>query len=308
MKINRFCLPLLLLIFLVSCKQDNSSEFPGFPEVNTAIETYKTESTPTNGNLVIQKIMAALATDISDDQRNAFLEYGYDIAKTHSITSREAAFLFPIVKANLGQAGNEVKLYDLALLMKKLNKPEASNTIFKGIAENFPNFEKAGEAQTNMTEAIESIDDYITTLGEGIFVNPDNTGINRQASLKYVNACEAYAMIYSDSPNAPDYLFRAAEVAKSIRTFPKSISIYDWIIDAYPNYEKAPTSLFLKGFIIENNLGDDDSAREIYESFIKKYPQHDLADDVGFLIENLGKTDEEILEMIESKRKDKANN
>ena len=81
------------------------------------------------------------------------------------------------------------------------------------------------------------------------------------------------------------------------------MSIYDWILEKYPNYEKAPTSLFLKGFIIENNIKDDVMAKEIYNKFLSDYPKHDLADDVQFLIDNLGKSDQEILEMIESKKK-----
>lgn len=44
-------------------------------------------------------------------------------------------------------------------------------------------------------------------------------------------------------------------------------------------------------------------AKSIYNEFLKKYPTHDLADDVQFLIDNLGKSDQEILEMIESKKK-----
>ena len=131
----------------------------------------------------------------------------------------------------------------------------------------------------------------------------DNTGINKDAAMQYVDACEAYALAYPDNKNTADNLFKAAEVAKSIRTFPKSLSLYDWIIEKYPNYEKAPTALFLKGFIIENNIKDDKKAGEIYRQFLSQYPKHDLADDVEFLIENIGKSDQEILEMIEAKRK-----
>ena len=63
--------------------------------------------------------------------------------------------------------------------------------------------------------------------------------------------------------------------------------------------------MFLKGFIIENNIKDDSLALKVYQDFRAKYPEHNLADDAQFLIENIGKSDEEILQMIENKREGK---
>ena len=242
---------------------------------------------------------------LNDERNQQYLDYGYDIAKKENMKSRQAAFLFPLIKKSLGSEGIEDKLFELAELMRSLNKPSAANTLYRGILDNHPDYDKAGDINTLMTVNVDSINNYIAHLGKQIFEDADNSGINRKASLAFVDACEAYALAYPNSENTPENLFKAAEVAKSIRTFPKSLSIYDWILERYPDYEKASTSLFLKGFIIENNLGDDEKAREVYNEFLKKYPKHDLADDVEFLIQNLGKTDEEILEMIESKRKGK---
>jgi len=177
--------------------------------------------------------------------------------------------------------------------------------LYQSIIDNFSSYGKVEDARSGITDTFTSIDTYIFGLGEKLFIDPDNTGINRAAAMNYVDACEAYALAYPKSPKAAESLFKSAEVAKSLRTFPKSLSLYDWILEKYPNYEKAPTALFLKGFIIENNIGDDKKAREIYDQFLAEYPSNDLADDVEFLIENLGKSDEEILQMIEEKRKDK---
>ena len=291
-------------IFLAACNSGANPLFGDNQALKDAAAAYKTESNPQNANLLLKEVMEELASIEADDARtDQLLEYGYGIAKENSIHSREAAFLFPLVRKQLGNEGNEQKIYDLAVAMKKMNKETAANTLFKGIIENYPEFASTTEASTLMSENIDSIDKYLSKLGGDIFENPDNTGVNRQASLRFVDACEAFATAYHTSSAAPEYLFKAAEVAKSIRTFTKSLSIYDWIIEKYPNYDKTPTSLFLKGFIIENNLGDDDKAREVYNEFLAKYPQHDLADDIEFLLENLGKTDEEILQMIEERRK-----
>jgi tetratricopeptide (TPR) repeat protein len=241
---------------------------------------------------------------MQDENMVAFLEYGYGIATKHNMTSRMANFLVALIKEDYSNADTAERAFQLSQIMTKLKKNEVAMVLNHGLNSNFADFEKKSELNLDLPEGINTVDELIADLGAKIFDAPDNTGINRAASLSYVDACEAYALINPNNPNSPDNLFKAAEVAKSLRTFPKSLSLYDWIIDSYPDYEKTATSLFLKGFIIENNLGDDEKARQVYNEFTERFPDHELADDVQFLIENLGKTDEEILEMIEQRRKE----
>ena len=65
-------------------------------------------------------------------------------------------------------------------------------------------------------------------------------------------------------------------------------------------------ALFLKGFLLENDLKKPEKAKEIYESFMQKYPNHAMAKDVNFLIQNLGKSDKEIIEKINKTSEDPA--
>ena len=192
----------------------------------------------------------------------------------------------------------------LGMAMKDANKSAAADILFQAVASQESHSGFASWAKELLPAGIGSPDDYILGLGKQLFENVDKTGINKEAAIKYVDACEAFGLAYPGA-EAPEKLFKAAEVAKSIKTYQKSLTLYDWILEKYPDYEKAATSLFLKGFIVENNLRDDKKARELYDEFLSRYPNHDLADDVEFLIENLGKSDQEILEMIEAKRKDK---
>ena len=41
----------------------------------------------------------------------------------------------------------------------------------------------------------------------------------------------------------------------------------------------------------------------VYNTFLARYPDHQLRDDVQFLLDNVGKTDEEIMDMIEKNKK-----
>ncbi len=303
-KISITTLTFLGLLFF-SCKSDTSSSvFSGFEQLASLESAYKASPSPSTANALIKNLLEALKKpEVSSEKRKEFLDYGYKLAKEQKIAARMATFLFPIIKDQ--SPPNPDKIYELAGLMKGMKKETAANTLYQSLVDKHAGYANIESAKSNITVEIGSVSDYVFSLGERLFEDPDNTGINRAAAMNYVDACEAYALAYPETANAPEYLFKSAEVAKSLRTFPKSLSLYDWILDKYPNYEKAPTALFLKGFIIENNLGDDKKAREIYDSFLAKYPQHDLADDVVFLIENIGKTDEEILQMIEEKRKQK---
>lgn len=168
--------------------------------------------------------------------------------------------------------------------------------------ENFNGSEESLVAKSKIDPAVTNLQNYIINIGEQITKGEvDKFGINRNAALKYVDACEAYALVYPNAPDAPNQLYKAAEIAKTIQTLPKLLSIYDWVIERYPDFEKTPTMYFLKGFVLENDLKNDAEAKKVYEEFIAKFPNHELRDDIDFLLEHLGKSDEEIRKIIESK-------
>ena len=297
-----------LLLTALSCKTDSGDVFfKNHPQLETLKKAYDENPDVNTGSELLRSLMTAISSmQLEDGQMVPFLEYGYKIASEQNMTSRRGSFLVPLIKEDYDNPATADRIYDLIGIMEKLNKTSVATVLTQGLRQGFPNYEKLSELKAELPEGTPNVDAYVAELGAAIFDNPDNTGINRKASLSYVDACEAYALVYPKSEETPANLFKAAEVAKSLRTFPKSLSLYDWIIDNYPDFEKTPTSLFLKGFIINNNLGDVDKAREVYTQFTERYPDHELADDVEFLIQNLGKTDEEILQMIEQKRQENA--
>lgn len=85
--------------------------------------------------------------------------------------------------------------------------------------------------------------------------------------------------------------------------FSKTIEYYDRIVNTYPNTPQAVASLFKKAYTYENGLNDNDRAKAAYEEFIKKYPNHELADDAQTMIDFLGKPADDLIEMLEKKAK-----
>jgi outer membrane protein assembly factor BamD (BamD/ComL family) len=102
--------------------------------------------------------------------------------------------------------------------------------------------------------------------------------------------------------SAAKYLLKAAEAARTNFKFENALNIYDRIFREYASDDNAALALFMKGFILENDLNSPDSAKVIYLNFVQKYPNHELADDAQFLINNLGKSDEEIIREFEAKQ------
>ena len=307
MKIAKIRFLLFAIVLFTACKPDGASPTTDTTDtLEVASDNYKSQPSMATGNALIMEISKKLSdSNLSDADRNKYLEKGLQISKEQNIVARQGSFLFPYIKNNMDKPDIQNKIYDLAELMRELKKNAAANVLYKGLKDKFPNFKSAEEISAKMSTHVANVDDYVMDLGKVIFENPDENGVNRNAALQYVDACEAYAIVYQDS-TAAEYLFKAAKIAESIRTFPKSLSLYDWVIDKYPNHVKAPTAMFLKGFIIENNLGNDSLALISYKEYMARYPNDDLVDDAQFLIDNLGKTDEEILKLIEDKRKEKA--
>jgi len=68
-----------------------------------------------------------------------------------------------------------------------------------------------------------------------------------------------------------------------------AIKLYDEILDFFPESPNREKAFFLKGFVYSEQLKDYTKAKEIYEKFIKDYPESELKDDAEFMLENLGK-------------------
>jgi outer membrane protein assembly factor BamD (BamD/ComL family) len=61
------------------------------------------------------------------------------------------------------------------------------------------------------------------------------------------------------------------------------------ILNEYPNGDYSSKALFMVGFVNANYLKNFDKARKYYTEFLEKYPEHELADDAKYELENLGK-------------------
>ena len=104
------------------------------------------------------------------------------------------------------------------------------------------------------------------------------------------------------------FLMKAAEAARAKNDFKKAIAIYGRIISDFLWHDKAARALFMKGYTYDNDLAMKDSAVVIYNTFLQRYPRSDFADDAQFLLDNIAKTNAEIIDEFEKKRKETSVN
>jgi TolA-binding protein len=304
---SRNLIAFCLLILLASCKQDptppSSEEVSGFQD---AIEKLKTEPGKTSAQNFIIEVRKELSKANDKDKEFDLLLKGLEVAEEYKMGPTAIGFLMPLVKDFPSNPQHEDHFAKLASALQDIGKEIPGGVLVKAYESNFPTGKYLDKLKSKQKENIDNVDAFIQQLAENVFIDPDKYGINRLAAQKYVDACEAYAIGFPEEKMAPEYLYRAAEMARTLKTYPKALGIFDWIEEKYPNFEKTPTTVFLKGFMLENELNNKEAAREVYNRFLKKYPQSDLADDVTFLLENIDKTDEEIMKMIDEKANKKG--
>lgn len=138
----------------------------------------------------------------------------------------------------------------------------------------------------------------INVLEEKLFGTTEH--YDEGAAHAIVKRYAEFVQNFPDDPKSPEYLFRAGEVSSSLKRSIESVKYYQQLEKDYPDYEKLADALFLQGYVFENQLQDYDRARECYERFIKQYPNHHMVEQTKVILDQLGKTPEELIKEIEA--------
>ncbi|NQY08596.1 MAG: tetratricopeptide repeat protein [Flavobacteriales bacterium] len=112
---------------------------------------------------------------------------------------------------------------------------------------------------------------------------------------------EEYVNSYMDAENVASVLFKAGELAMSLKDSEKALANFERLYKAHPGFDKAAYALFLQGFIYENFLMEYGKAEDTYKKFMDAFPEHELYKDANFSIQNMGKSPEELLKEFEAK-------
>ncbi|MCF8276672.1 MAG: tetratricopeptide repeat protein [Flavobacteriales bacterium] len=122
------------------------------------------------------------------------------------------------------------------------------------------------------------------------------------AGIQLVREYSRYYQGSSDKDSlAIDMLFKAGEVSMGIGQGNLAVKYFRTVTDEHKAFYKSPEALFLCGFCEENLNKDTAQARFFYEKFIQEYPNHKLAEDANFSMQNMGMTDEDLIKMFQER-------
>lgn len=123
----------------------------------------------------------------------------------------------------------------------------------------------------------------------------DSTAINKKNALALASDYQLFAARFPNDSAVPEYLYRAADILMNMGRPHQTLFIFNEIIKKYPDFDKISTCYFLRAFVYDDELKDYHAAEKYYKDFIDKYPHSDFVDDAQTLLNNLGKSPEEMI-------------
>ena len=137
-------------------------------------------------------------------------------------------------------------------------------------------------------ERIEQIQDYEDSIFE-LSIAADTASADELTDM-YISFADKFP---ADSLT-PQFLLKAAEVQSNVLHTERAIGLFDRVIEDYPDFEDLPICYFLKGKAYEDN-SQYDEAKQAYQTFVDKYPDHYMAEQTRLMIPRVGMSPEEML-------------
>ena|GEM_PF-1129871 len=289
-----------MLLVSIACQGPQESK-----EITEARAAYEANPSIETGEPYINALLAEVNSGDKDEinHRGDMMYKAVTVAHEQNMPKQQMALL----QLFLRDFSTHEKAAEGGALMgesfKRMGKPMASQAVLLGLMEGHPESEAARDARSKVDTRWSDIDVLINELAIKIFDDSAKV-VRRDIATAYVDAIEARALTMPADPETPVYLHKASEIAKTMGHNAKSINLYDWILTKYAyDTATAPQALFLKAQTLDDVLDREDQAKPLYELFIEKYPNHAFADDAQFQLETLGKSPDEVLQIIMGRAK-----
>ncbi|MEO5906687.1 MAG: tetratricopeptide repeat protein [Saprospiraceae bacterium] len=297
----RLFIPILLIFTFIACKGNQSPEQKAVDDQTRLYESNPSDSTAQALVEAISKYVEVHGTKDSTAAR--YILKAAEVSKKHNQLGQALGYYKMYMVQFPERTDLADRLIEVISIMEQLQKPELNQVLYRSFAQRFKDDPRAAQYSNLIDRKEVTLDSLLKEIGTKMF-NDSIYRLNENMAHLYVDATEAAVMVQPDLPDAPEYLHRAAETARTLRDIPKAITLYDWIIERYPTHPRGSTALFLKAFTFDNDLKDYENARKYYEEFLAQYPKSEFAESAQFLIDNLGKSDEELRQIIEKRKEE----
>jgi outer membrane protein assembly factor BamD (BamD/ComL family) len=135
----------------------------------------------------------------------------------------------------------------------------------------------------------------IANLEQVVFGNMEN-GLDIDNARRLMSAYLDFSNMHRQDEMAPEYMFKAAEIAMNLSNFTQAANILENLRDGFPTWKKAPDVANWIAFVYDFQIVNKDKARDAYNDIIERWPDHKYATDARARLETLHMTDEEWLE------------
>jgi TolA-binding protein len=299
MKQSTLCLLIALSSLFAACSSEQATQREAIATQEAAISE---TPAPADIEALIQLYEDYRGTYPEDEEWNA--RYAYREAALYyrmNAFAKASGVLQQALKDYPEASVNPQSIYMLGSIYKeKARDLETAFTVFQTLQQAYPEDSLATKAAEELPDGIPAADERLEAMRVAIY--DDSTGrIDYRQANAYIKGVELYTIILAESEQAPQMLYKAGEIARSIRQYEKAIDLYEQLVTAYPEHEYAPRALFMQAFTLDDNLKQFEQARLKYEAFLARHPNDDFADDAQVLLDNLGKADEEIIETLTNK-------
>lgn len=122
--------------------------------------------------------------------------------------------------------------------------------------------------------------------------------LDKTVATKAINDFNAYASVCKNDSLAPVFLVKAGQVAQAIGNFNQAQAMLNKCVNGYTQFKNRGAALFLLAQLYDDPkmLNNEEEAKKIYEQIISEYSKTSYATDARAAIQNLGKTDEQLIQ------------
>jgi TolA-binding protein len=79
-------------------------------------------------------------------------------------------------------------------------------------------------------------------------------------------------------------LYTAGQLAMAAQQYDSALIVYDTILKKFPQHPKNDRALFLMGYIEQEFRGNEEKAKRYFSDLVAKYPKSDLVKDARFYL------------------------
>lgn len=122
--------------------------------------------------------------------------------------------------------------------------------------------------------------------------------LDKTVATKAINDFNAYASVCKNDSLAPVFLVKAGQVAQAIGDFNQAQAMLNKCVNGYTQFKNRGAALFMLAQLYDDPkmLNNEEEAKKIYEQILSEYSTTSYATDARAAIQNLGKTDEQLIQ------------